>query len=353
MAKENEIVITRILNAPRTLVFEAFTKPEHLIKWWGPRGFTNTFKEANIKPGGIWKFTMHGYGQDFPSKVVFKEIIKNEYISYKLSGDNNPNDDSQFDAVITFEDSPGNKTKLTMTSIFKTKSERDVVVEKYGAIEGGSQTIDKLEEQLAKMIAGEEFIITRTINAPRELVWKVWTEPQHLAKWWGPVGFEMCGVKVDLKPGGIFHYGMKTADGAHTMWGKFIYREIAKPERIIFINCFSDEKGGTTRHPMAPTWPLEVLNTMIFTEENGKTILTMSGVPINASEEEIRKTYRRLAMKHHPDRNANDKTSEEKFKQIKEAYEILSDSRKRAAYDQFGHAGVEGNGFGGAGMDFD
>ena len=82
------------------------------------------------------------------------------------------------------------------------------------------------------------------------------------------------------------------------------------------------------------------------------------GVTRNASEEEIKKTYRRLAMKHHPDRNSNDKAAEEKFKQIKEAYEVLSDGRKRAAYDQFGHAGVEGaaggfgGGFGGAGMNF-
>src|SRR3990167_11238374 len=74
------------------------------------------------------------------------------------------------------------------------------------------------------------------------------------------------------------------------------------------------------------------------------------GVSRQASDDEIQKAYRRLAMKHHPDRNANDKTAEEKFKQIKEAYEILSDNRKRAAYDQFGHAGMEGvNGFGGAG----
>ena len=80
------------------------------------------------------------------------------------------------------------------------------------------------------------------------------------------------------------------------------------------------------------------------------------GVARNASDDEIKKTYRRLAMKHHPDRNSNDKASEEKFKQIKEAYEVLSDGRKRAAYDQFGHAGLDGaahGGFGSAsGMNF-
>ncbi len=85
---------------------------------------------------------------------------------------------------------------------------------------------------------------------------------------------------------------------------------------------------------------------------NKRDYYEVLGVARNASDEEIKKTYRRLAMKHHPDRNANDKSSEEKFKQIKEAYEVLSDNRKRSAYDRFGHAAVDGNagqGFGGGG----
>jgi uncharacterized protein YndB with AHSA1/START domain len=288
MAKENEIVITRILNAPRKLVFEAFTKPEHLIKWWGPRGFTNTFKETDIKPGGVWKFTMHGWGQDFPNKIMYKEIIKNEKISYEHTGDDNPNDDSHFNAVIIFEDAADGKTKLTMTTIFGTKAERDLVVEKFGAIEGGRQTIDKLEEHLAVMLAGEEFTLTRELNAPRELVWKMWTDPKHMVKWWGPAGFEMVKAEMDLKPGGMFHYGMKTPDGAHTMWGKLVYREIAEPERLIVVVSFCDENAKAIRHPMAPTWPLEVLSTMTFTEKNGKTTITMRGVPLNANEKEIK-----------------------------------------------------------------
>src|SRR3990167_9419791 len=76
------------------------------------------------------------------------------------------------------------------------------------------------------------------------------------------------------------------------------------------------------------------------------------GVSRNASEEEIKKSYRRLAMKYHPDRTQNDKTSEEKFKQIKEAYEILSDNKRRAAYDQFGHAAMDGMANGMGGMNF-
>jgi uncharacterized protein YndB with AHSA1/START domain len=287
MAKENEIVITRVLNAARKLVFEAFTKPEHLIKWWGPRGFTNTFKETNIKEGGTWKFIMHGWGQDFPNKIVYREIVTNERIAYEHSGDDNPNDVSNFNVVITFEDAPGNKTKLVMNTIFKTKAERNLVVEKFGAIEGGNQTMDKLEEHVAKMISGKEFVITRVLNAPRQMVWDAWTKPEHLTKWWGPVGFKLEVIKMELKTGGTFLYCMQTAEG-FKMYGKFVYREVAEPERMISLVSFSDENAGYTRHPMSATWPLETLNEMILTEKDGKTTLTLTSVPINANETEIK-----------------------------------------------------------------
>ena len=131
----------------------------------------------------------------------------------------------------------------------------------------------------------KEFVITREFKAPLALIWKVQTEAEHLAKWWGPKGFKMLSCKLDLRPGGLFHYGMESPDG-HTMWGKFVYREVVPKTKLVFVVSFSDEKGGFTRHPMAANWPLEVLNTMILEEKNGKTIMTMKGHPINASEEE-------------------------------------------------------------------
>ena len=134
-----------------------------------------------------------------------------------------------------------------------------------------------------------EFVITRVFDAPRERVWKAWTQSERLARWWGPKGFAMEIAKLDLRPGGIFHYRMRSPDG-RDMWGKFVYREIAAPERIVFVNCFSDERAGVTRHPMSPTWPLQVLSTVTFAERDGKTTLTLRGVPINASQEE-RQTF--------------------------------------------------------------
>jgi uncharacterized protein YndB with AHSA1/START domain len=132
-----------------------------------------------------------------------------------------------------------------------------------------------------------EFVITREFNAPRELLFTVWTEAKHLEKWWGPAGMQVSIDKLELKPGGTFHYCMKTPDG-HTMWGKFVYREITTPEKIVFVVSFSDAQEGYSRHPMSDTWPLEVLSTVIFTEQDGKTTLTMTGTPINATNEEIK-----------------------------------------------------------------
>jgi len=130
-----------------------------------------------------------------------------------------------------------------------------------------------------------EFVITRVFDAPRDLVWKAFTQCEHLKHWWGPKGFKVTSCKIDLRPGGVFHYGMQSPDGK-MMWGKFIYREIVAPERIVHIVAFSDEHQGVTRHPMAPSWPLETLAAMTFTESGGKTTITVRWSPHNATPEE-------------------------------------------------------------------
>lgn len=136
------------------------------------------------------------------------------------------------------------------------------------------------------MEKSKDFIITRILHAPCELVWKAHTEEDQLMHWWGPKGFKMIKSKVDLRPGGMFHYGME-GPGKTIMWGRFVYREIVPQEKIVFISSFSNEKGEAVHHPMAAGWPLEILNTMTFSEKEGKTTVIISGRPINASAEEI------------------------------------------------------------------
>src|SRR5262249_1940287 len=133
--------------------------------------------------------------------------------------------------------------------------------------------------------ASREFVVTRVLNAPRNLVFKAWTEAERLEKWWGPVGFTVRVEKLELRPGGTFLYSMSIPNG-HRVWGKFVYREIVPPERLVFVVSFTDEAGNPVRHPMSPTWPLEVLSTLTFEEKDGKTTLSMRGIPINASETE-------------------------------------------------------------------
>jgi len=135
-----------------------------------------------------------------------------------------------------------------------------------------------------------DFVISRVFDAPRDLVWKCFTEPEHMKQWWGPKGVTVVKSEMDLRPGGTYHYAMQVPGGP-VMWGKFTYREIVPPERIVLINCFSDENGGVTRHPMAPSWPLEMLSVFTFEEvASGKTRFTVRWSPHNATAEE-RKTF--------------------------------------------------------------
>jgi uncharacterized protein YndB with AHSA1/START domain len=138
-----------------------------------------------------------------------------------------------------------------------------------------------------KLSADQEFVISRAFNAPRRLVWQAWTEAERLAQWWGPKGCAIRVLKLDVRPGGVFHYAMQFQPG-HEMFGIFVYRDIAAPERLVFVNSFADAQGGVTRAPFSPTWPLEVLNELTLAEQAGMTTLTLRGGPINATHEERR-----------------------------------------------------------------
>jgi uncharacterized protein YndB with AHSA1/START domain len=131
------------------------------------------------------------------------------------------------------------------------------------------------------------FRIERVFDAPRELVFKAWTEPEHFTRWFGPKGTKVRVTRFEARPGGVVHSCLTTPDG-HEMWGKLIYREVAPPEKLVYINTFSDEKGGLTRHPFSPTWPREMLTTVTFHEQGAKTLLVLEWVPLNATEEEAK-----------------------------------------------------------------
>ncbi|MDG0791291.1 SRPBCC domain-containing protein [Cohnella ginsengisoli] len=127
---------------------------------------------------------------------------------------------------------------------------------------------------------------SRTFDAPRELVFQMWTAPEHFASWWGPQGFSLQVAKMEVQPGGTFLGSQSSPDGNHVMWGKFVYQEVAAPAKLVFVQSFSDEHGHTIRAPFSANWPLEIRNEITLEEKEGKTTMTLQGGPINASAEE-------------------------------------------------------------------
>jgi uncharacterized protein YndB with AHSA1/START domain len=133
----------------------------------------------------------------------------------------------------------------------------------------------------------QPFTYSRVLDAPRKLVYLVNIDPAHLMHWMGPAGAKMIKSDMDLRPGGVHHYGLRMPDGLE-MWGKQIYKEIVPFEKIVLVQCFSDAQGGITRHPMAPTWPAQTLATTTFEDAGpGKTKVTVSWLPYEATPEEV------------------------------------------------------------------
>jgi uncharacterized protein YndB with AHSA1/START domain len=147
---DREIVISRIVDAPRELVFAAFTEVKHLSQWWGPQGFSTTTRAFEFRAGGEWVFVMHGPdGTDYPEWISWTEIVPPERIAL-LHGEHS-GDPNAFESVITFSPD-GAATRIEMRTLFPTKEMRDEVVEKYHAIEGGQQTLGKLAAYITGMV---------------------------------------------------------------------------------------------------------------------------------------------------------------------------------------------------------
>src|SRR5580700_107211 len=115
-----------------------------------------------------------------------------------------------------------------------------------------------------------DFVISRVFDAPRELVWRAFTDPEHMKQWWGPTGSVIVASKMDFRVGGTYHGAMRDPTG-RVMWAKFVYREIVAPERLVWEHSFSDENGGLTRHPLSQTWLTLRWSPLDATAEEQKT----------------------------------------------------------------------------------
>lgn len=263
--KPNELYITRIYQAPVKTVWEAWTDPQQVAQWWGPRGFTLTTHSKDLRAGGNWIYTMHGPdGTDYPNRTFYYEVEPYAKLVY----DHGASEDRPplFRVTVFFTELKG-KTKMEMTMSLAT-AEAAQEIKKFIKQAGGESTWDRLAEYLGKTTENkDQFVINRTFAAPIKTVFEMWTNPKHFSQWLAPKGFTMNFFRADIKSGGKTFYSM--TDGASvTMYGRAEYLEVNPTTRLVYTQQFCDKDEKISRHPMAPTWPETMLTVVEFAEED-------------------------------------------------------------------------------------
>ena len=259
-------------------MWEATTRPEHVRYWWGLRASKMRVCNMDFRVGGTWRYELGYKGNDHvdPFTGEYKEIKAPERLVQTFRYDIPEFRHFVATETATFEETDGGtRTKLTVVIEHATVDARDGHLQ--SGMEGGmSETHDRLDELLGVLQrmrskpapkVGQEVVITRTFNAPRAVVFECWTNPKHLAAWWGPHQFDNPRCEIDARPGGHIHIDMRGPDGT-TFPMQGTVHEVVPPERLVFTARAYFEGS---KEPQ-----IENLNTAVFTEEGSKTTLTLT-----------------------------------------------------------------------------
>lgn len=283
--KSNVITLTRVYDAPLSAVWDAWTDPEQVAQWWGPRGFTLTTHSRDLRTGGHWHYTMHGPdGVDYENTAQYLEVLPQQRMVYDHGGHKDRPPLFRVTALFTERDG---RTQLDMSMTFATP---EIAEETRGFIKkaGGEATWDRLAEYLGKKLTGaERFFIVRTFDAPIDRLYEMWTDPDHLARWLPPTGATMEFLRKEPHVGGVSFYKMTAANGA-AMYGRVRYLTIEKPHRLVYAQQFCDEQEQVIRPPFFATWPLTMITTVeFFAESEDRTRVSVRWEPQDATAEDI------------------------------------------------------------------
>jgi len=294
---QRELVGSRVFDYPLALVWQAWTDPQYLARWWGPHGFSNTFYDFEFREGGHSRFTMHGPdGQNYDNELVYAEIVHHAKIVLEHVSE------PHFQAVVIFTQR-GNRTEVQFRQIFDTIA----ICQALRPIcePANEQNFDRITLELEKMAAAgvsdRDFVMIRTLDAPKKLVYRAWTEPKLLAQWWGPEAFSCPVCELDVRPGGTYRIVMRAPEGDFPVKGDFAirgeYGEIS-PDRIVMIH-------DATEHPAK--WhdmvdpnrgdnpnPAGLMHqTAEFVEKEGRTTVT---IRTRMESPAIREALQRMGM---------------------------------------------------------
>lgn len=261
---ERSVVIERVIDAPARLLFEAYTKPEHVMRWFGPPGYPLTHCEMDFREGGTFKFQMTGPdGQGGPPfGGTYLSIVPRKKIQF----DNGFLDDKgfapgRFVVTVTFDEVlPEKKTKLTVHTLFESIA----MMKEHtgmGYVEGTSSTLQPLADVANDM--ARTFVIQRVIAAPARLLFETYAKREHLLKWFGPAGYPLTLCELDFRVGGTYRFAMTGPDGKQMTPFGGTYREIVPNKKIVYDDTF-EQPGAET-----------MVVTVWFDErDDGKTTLT-------------------------------------------------------------------------------
>ena len=284
-AKSNVISLTRVYDAPVQAVWNAWTDPDQVAQWWGPRGFTLTHHSRDLRTGGHWHYTMHGPdGTDYENTTQYLEVLPLQRMVYDHGGhrDRPP----LFRMTVLFTERDG-RTQLDLSMAFPTP---EVAVQMRGFTKqaGGEGTWDRLAEYLVRQRSGEElFVIARSFDAPIERVWAMWTDPEHLARWLPPTGASMRFLRLEPHVGGTSFYEM-AFDGGMSFHGQIHYLELSAPHRLVYRQCFCDAQEQRVRPPFFKAWPLAMRTTVDLAAEGpDRTSVTVRWAPMDAEPADL------------------------------------------------------------------
>jgi uncharacterized protein YndB with AHSA1/START domain len=277
MSGQKEVIITRVVDAPRALVFKAWTDSKQVAQWWGPNGFTTPVSELDPRPGGTIRIDMRGPdGVVYPSKGVFREIIEPERLVTTTTVFEDEQGNPKFEVLttVTFAEHDG-KTKLTVHAVVtRSTAAPEVSRAIEGMEEGWTQSLDRLAQHLAGAISETKFvaepgkqevIVTRIFDAPRDLVFKTYLDPDLISEWWGPRSLTTKVEKMEARPGGSWRLVQRDPQGNEYAFHG-VYHDVTPSERVIQTFEFEGMPGHVS------------LETCIFEESQGRTIMTERSV---------------------------------------------------------------------------
>jgi uncharacterized protein YndB with AHSA1/START domain len=260
---DTEMVFARVFEAPRALVWKAHVTPGMVEQWWGPAGFTNTTHEMSVKPGGVWRLTMHGPdGTGYPNTLTYLEVKPEERLRY----DHGDFERVHFRVTTDFIAEGPSRTRLVTRMVFPSKVSRDETAR--FAVDGHASTMGRLEAFLPDLgrRLDWELRIERTLLAPRARVFEAWSRPESVSLWFAPKGLTVPVCEMEFRQGGAWKLCMRMPDGSdHWMTGRYL--EIRSPEKLVWESTLSGQPPGHRIH-----------TTVDFIEEGGRTRLKVHQV---------------------------------------------------------------------------